>query len=241
MGSRRPAVTLLRPGLRLLGRTVGRQRPTQARDYGDVAVNDADAGQGADVTGDDGLTTHPSRRRRAFGVGLGIAVVGAVSTVVVHDRKSFVDSLHQLGVWPLVASFACGVAGVAASFGMWREVLRGLGVDIPWRVGSRVFFASQLGKYLPGSVWPVVMQMEAGRSRGANRRTMLSANLIVVVMSCSVGLLVACLLLPLHDAHALVRYWWALLALPILVALLHPRDSCDYRSGLRARSPGAAP
>jgi len=29
-----------------------------------------------------------------------------------------------------------------------------------------VFFVSQLGKYMPGSVWPIVMQMEAGRPPG---------------------------------------------------------------------------
>jgi uncharacterized membrane protein YbhN (UPF0104 family) len=31
------------------------------------------------------------------------------------------------------------------------------------------------------------------------------------------------LLLPLHDAHPLGRYWWALIALPFLLGLLHPR------------------
>jgi glycosyltransferase 2 family protein len=142
---------------------------------------------------------------------------------------------------------------VAATFAMWREVLRGLGVIMPWGAAARVFFTSQLGKYLPGSVWPIVLQMEAGRSRGASRRTMIAGNLINVVMACCTGLLVACLLLPLYDAHALARYWWALLALPVLLSLLHPRalpalldlafamlrrpplgERLDVRSGLRA-------
>jgi glycosyltransferase 2 family protein len=38
-----------------------------------------------------------------------------------------------------------------------------------------------------------------------------------------VGLLVACATLPLFDTDALRHYWWVLLALPLLVALLHPR------------------
>jgi hypothetical protein len=42
-------------------------------------------------------------------------------------------------------------------------------------------------------------------------------------LGCSVGLILACLLLPLSDSRALSQYWWLLLALPFLLALLHPR------------------
>jgi hypothetical protein len=83
---------------------------------------------------------------------------------------------------------------------------------------------SQLGKYLPGSVWPIVMQMEAGRSRGANRKTMLAANLITVVLSVCVGVVLAGLLLPFSVPAALERFWWALAALPLLLVLAHPRS-----------------
>jgi len=52
---------------------------------------------------------------------------------------------------------------------------------------------------------------------------MLGANLLSIVLGCTVALGVACLLLPLYDAHALARYWWGLLVLPVLLVLLHPR------------------
>jgi glycosyltransferase 2 family protein len=116
-----------------------------------------------------------------------------------------------------------GALGVAAMFPIWREVLAGLGVRLHWGAGARVFFTSQLGKYVPGSVWPVLMQMEAGRARGASRRTMLGGNLLTIVLSCCVGLLVACIALPAWSPHALTHYWWVFLSLPFLVVLLHPR------------------
>ena len=84
---------------------------------------------------------------------------------------------------------------------------------MPWGAGGRVFFVTQMGKYVPGSVWPVVMQMEAGKARGASRRTMLSANLIMLAMNCCIGLLLVCALLSAYDAQALARYWWGLLAI----------------------------
>lgn len=193
------------------------------------------------------------RIRTVVGVLVVVLVVVTACYAIYRQRHSFVDALNKMGIGAMLLALLLGMAGVAAALPIWREVLHGLGVVMPWSVSARVFFLSQLGKYLPGSVWPVIMQMEAGRSRGAGRRTMLAANLITLVMSCCVGLVVACLLLPLYDAHALARYWWALLALPVLLALLHPRampalldrlfalihrpplgQRLDVRSGLRA-------
>jgi uncharacterized membrane protein YbhN (UPF0104 family) len=163
------------------------------------------------------------RRRTAAGAVLVLAVIGGAGYAISKERQTFVDTLRHVGVWPLAASFACGLIGIAATFPLWREVLDGLGVELPWGPAAQVFFVSQLGKYVPGSVWPVVMQMEAGRARNASRRTMFSANLITIVLNCCIGLIVACLLLPAYDIGAVTRYWWALAALPFLLALLHPR------------------
>jgi glycosyltransferase 2 family protein len=142
---------------------------------------------------------------------------------IYRDRQPFADALRSIGPVAIVVSFLAGVVGVALTYPVWRAILGGLDVDMPFAIGGRVFFTSQLGKYLPGSVWPVVMQMEAGKARGASRRTMLVANLMTLAVSCCVGLLLACVLLSVFDSSALAHYWWALLAVPFLVALLHPR------------------
>jgi hypothetical protein len=89
--------------------------------------------------------------------------------------------------------------------------------------GAQVYFTTQLGKYIPGSVWPAVMQMEEGRRHGASRATMLWANLCALLLNCAVGLILACILLPVYDASAFHRYWWILVAIPALVAAVHPK------------------
>ncbi len=153
-----------------------------------------------------------------------LAVVAAAAAWALYrDHRAFVSTYRRIGPAPVVVSFAFGLVGVGATFPQWRDILAGLGVDLPWGDGSRVFFTSQLGKYLPGSVWPALLQMEAGRRRGAARATMLWANLASLVVSCAVGLTVASVLLPAYDAAALRRYWWGLLAIPFLLAALHPR------------------
>lgn len=151
------------------------------------------------------------------------AALGAAAWKLFDDRHDFVGTFERIGAVPVVASVACGLVGVGATYPMWRETLKGLGVTLPVRDGARVYFVTQIGKYLPGSVWPAVMQMEAGRRRGATRAKMLWANLATILISCAVGLSVAAVLLPVYDRHALNHYWWGLLALPLLMASLHPR------------------
>jgi uncharacterized membrane protein YbhN (UPF0104 family) len=153
-----------------------------------------------------------------------VAVAVAFAVLAVYDeRHPFYSALHRMGPWPIFLSLGLGILGMGSTFPVWKEVLGGLGVDLTWQDSSRVFFVSQMGKYAPGSVWPVLMQMEAGRSRGASRRTMIGANLVAVVITCSTGLAISCVILPFHGRQALDRYWWALALLPCLLALLHPR------------------
>ena len=89
-----------------------------------------------------------------------------------------------------------------------------------------MFYTSQLGKYLPGSVWPVVAQVQLGARWGAPRKVMLAASMLLLVMLTVTGILVGALLLPWSSPDGLHRYWWLLVLLPPLVVLLHPRVVC---------------
>lgn len=165
-----------------------------------------------------------SRPREIVAVVLLVLVLVAVVVVVSRNWQAFIDSIHKIGVGAVALSLAAALAGVFATCMQWRSVLIGLNVRFGFLQGARVFFVSQLGKYLPGSVWPVVMQMEAGRSRGAHRKTMLAANLITVLLSVCVGVVFAGLLLPFSSPAALHRFWWTIAALPLLLILAHPRS-----------------
>jgi uncharacterized membrane protein YbhN (UPF0104 family) len=121
-------------------------------------------------------------------------------------------------------SVVWGLLAVYVTCEMWRTILRGLGAPAPFRQSSKVFFVSQLGKYLPGSVWPVLAQMEYGRRTHTGRKTMLAANALTVALSLAAGLIVAAGCLPFAGAAGLHRYWWAFACLPLLLGLLHPKS-----------------
>ncbi|HSV39668.1 MAG TPA: lysylphosphatidylglycerol synthase domain-containing protein [Nocardioidaceae bacterium] len=152
-----------------------------------------------------------------------MAAAAVAAAIALYGQRDVVgESLAEIGTWPVAVSLGLALLGVGLTFLEWNAVLRGLGVEIRARSGVRVYFLSQIGKYLPGSVWPIVMQMEAGRARGASRRTMLSTSLLTLVIGCAVGLLVACALVPFSSVTGLERYWWTLVALPFLLVLLLP-------------------
>jgi uncharacterized membrane protein YbhN (UPF0104 family) len=165
-----------------------------------------------------------SRRRELLSWLVLVLVLVAVVAVVARNWQAFIDSIGKIGIGGVALSLAAAVLGVVGNYLQWRSVLIGLDVRFGVLQGARVFFVSQLGKYLPGSVWPIVMQMEAGRRRGASRTTMLAANLITVLLSLCVGLVLAALLLPFSSPAALHRFWWALAVLPVLLVLAHPRS-----------------
>jgi uncharacterized membrane protein YbhN (UPF0104 family) len=153
---------------------------------------------------------------------------------IVHRWADFRDSLSDLS-WPvLVAAFALGVGNIGTAGIAWWVLLRDLGSHLPLPAALRVFFVSQLGKYLPGSVWPLLAQAELGLDRGVPRRRSVVVGLVTIGTSLAAGLLVACATLPFAAPQAAASRWWALLALPILLVMLHPRviHACAQR-GLR--------
>jgi uncharacterized membrane protein YbhN (UPF0104 family) len=164
------------------------------------------------------------KRLSSFAPYLFIGVAGAAALYAVgRNRQQLVAVLDQLDPLAILISMLFGVLGTVATFFLWRQVLMGYGVDPPQSDSFHVFFVSQLGKYLPGAVWPVVAQMEFGKKIGAGRRTMLATNALTLALGLTVGLLVGAALLPFASISALRTFRWFFLFLPVLVALLHPR------------------
>ena len=183
----------------------------------------ADAAPGA-PDASPSVTPRSSSLRRAVQLAVLVLVVAAATWTVFQNRQSFVETVRSVGWGGVLLALVAGLLGVGVSGLEWRAVLGGFGVRLGVADALGVFFVSQLGKYLPGSVWPVVMQMEAGRQRGASRKTVLTANLVAIALSLATGLVIAGALLPFSSPDALRRFWWALAALPVVVVLALPRS-----------------
>lgn len=126
--------------------------------------------------------------------------------------------------WPyMVAALVAGLLGLGAWMLAWRAILVGLGSPLPLRAAVRVYFVAQLGKYIPGSVWALVAQMELAKEHHVPRQRGASAALLAMASTVATGCAVAAVTLPLTSSEATRRFWWLLILAPVFLALLHPR------------------
>jgi uncharacterized membrane protein YbhN (UPF0104 family) len=161
-----------------------------------------------------------SRRLRTIGLP---AALGLATYAIVAQWSDIRHSLDRVGIVAPLLSLAAALVGLGAGALAWRALLADVGVPLPLGAATRVFFVGQLGKYLPGGLWPVIAQMELGRDIGAGRRQVGAVGVVVMAVNVVTGLLVAVVCLPFTSSSALHRVGWLLGFLPFVVALLHPR------------------
>ena len=148
------------------------------------------------------------------------AILFVALAFALRDRWAEVrHELATLDAVPLWSSLVMALLGVGASSGIWHQVFRGLGEPLRLGVSLRIFYVGQIGKYLPGAVWPAVTQAALAREHGVAPRATVSAVTLFLWVHLITGTAIAvAVLVGTGDLP------WPLLAtLPMLVALLTPR------------------
>ncbi|HEV7722786.1 MAG TPA: lysylphosphatidylglycerol synthase domain-containing protein [Iamia sp.] len=158
----------------------------------------------------------------------GLVVGGVTGAFVVNELASEWSRVREAvteasPVWILVG-LACCALGMTSIGWAWADVLALLGAPVARGRVLAWYFVGELGKYLPGGVWPVLGRGELARRGGvAGPRAYASVALSLVTLYLA-AMLVAVGLLPfaLGDdgpgATALL-----LLLLPLGLGALHPK------------------
>ena len=132
---------------------------------------------------------------------------------------------HSLGQIGMLASFEALLALFVAQFAnlkVWQVLLAGLGSPLRISVAGRILLIGQLGKYLPGSVWPILTQMELGAQAKVPRPRSASASVLAMLLSLCVGLVVAMVTVPFAAVHS-DDYLWVFVLVPLIAACFHPK------------------
>lgn len=145
-------------------------------------------------------------------------VLGGYAVAAQWPRVSL--SIVRIGLPTVAAALALVLLALLAMVLCWRELLSGLGSRLPVRAAARIVFLGQLGKYLPGAVWPVLTQMELGRAYRVPRHRSASASVLFMLVVLLTGLLTALVMLPFTGAPT---YRWTFAVVPFLLVCLHPR------------------
>lgn len=185
-----------------------------------------------------GRTDHDIRREQGTGVQrvrpnlstvmliiryvLVIAVVGFAVYYLASQWDEVSDAISNISWLSIVVSFTVLMLGMAAGTMSWISLLNGLGPRVTVPRAAQVMLVGQLGKYVPGSVWSYLLQMELGRQYGISRPRVLITSLYVAGIGVVSSLVLGGLALPtvLRGHRELL---WLFPLLPIGLVCLHPR------------------
>lgn len=151
-----------------------------------------------------------------------VTVVGFAVFYLVSQWDEVSQAVKVIAPTSIILSMVMVAAGLGFGTLSWIIILNGLGPRVPVLRGAQILLVGQLGKYVPGSVWSYVMQMELGRQYGVARPRVLITSLyaagVGVVASLILGSFALPVIVPDHP-----QLLWLYVLLPIGLVCLHPK------------------
>ncbi|MFF0144682.1 hypothetical protein ATK36_3138 [Amycolatopsis sulphurea] len=169
--------------------------------------------------------TRKSARARVLDVARWVAillVVGFAAKQLASNWSEFWHTLSEVAWQSSVLSLVALVAAIMVSTWGWQILVDHLGKPIGYARGAQICLVGSLGKYVPGSVWAYLLQMELGRKAGLARARIFTGSLIQLGVSVVSALVVSLLAAPAVFSNS-PRAMWLFVLIPLGLALLHPR------------------
>ncbi len=153
---------------------------------------------------------------------LTVATVVAFAAVQVARQWPEVSGTVRSLPWGnVLLAVLVTAAGVLLGPLVWRAALASLSTRVRIPEAATIYLVGQLGKYVPGSVVALLLQMELARSAGISRVRGLTASLLTAGVAVVTSLLAGLFAIPaLADSRPALLWLFALL--PVGFALLHP-------------------
>ncbi len=167
------------------------------------------------------LAARSNKRRRFVRALKVVVVVGVIVALALSVRSQWDTVRHDFARLPVrdgIAAIALALVATGSALLGWRVLLADLGSRLPLVASLYVYALSQLGKYVPGSVWPVLGQMELGRAFQIPRLRSATAFLLSLFGSLVSATAVGGLL-----AFTSPGWGRAFALLPLVLVIMHPR------------------
>lgn len=152
---------------------------------------------------------------------LAIALAMAIWAVVTQ-WDDITTAVAGMSTWLLAGSLLASICYVVLTMLAWRVLLADMGTYLPLSAAARIFFVSQLGKYLPGGVWNILAAAELGADHQIPRRRSVSVMAVSVIISIVTGLALTTGTMPFAPQEVAQQYWWTFLLLPVFLIVLLP-------------------
>ena len=107
--------------------------------------------------------------KNAIRYGFLAVALGLLAWAVIAEWDEVSAALSSLSWGAIVGAGLAATLALGVNALSWREVMVSVGLEASVPSALRVFLLSQVGKYVPGSVWPVLAQAEFARDHGVTR------------------------------------------------------------------------
>lgn len=151
-----------------------------------------------------------------------LVATGLLVWAIAASWPEFTSALADLTWHAVAGALVASVAALVVNAMSWRAVMRAVGLQAHIGESMRVFLVSQVGKYVPGSVWPILVQAEFARDHGVSRARAATGSIVAMVVGVVTAAVVGVLGLALSTPTALGEYWWVILVGALLASLLVP-------------------
>lgn len=129
---------------------------------------------------------------RILKVVLGSAAVFFIARALATSWPSVVSSIGVIGWAPLLGGFALLLISTLLQLVAWIMTLRSYGAPrIPIKHAAATYTVSQIAKYVPGSIWPAVIQSQFGKRYDVKPSTMYASFTIQLASSVAVAALLS--------------------------------------------------
>lgn len=153
-----------------------------------------------------------------------LVLAGAIYSLVSQwDEVS--ATLLSLPWQSVVLSTLMVVIGVFIGPVVWKIVLSDLGAPVRYIDAAKFYLVGQLGKYIPGAVWAVLLSMELAKEAGVNRARSFTAGLVATGLGVVASLIAGLAALPviLQGGEESKQLLWLFALLVVGLAFLHPK------------------
>ena len=105
----------------------------------------------------------------AIGVLIALAACAFVARTLLRDRHQISEALAGASPGWIALAAVLAVVGMTAIAVPWRQAIRVFGDDLPLSQVIARYFVGEIGKYLPGGVWPILGRGELATRWGVRR------------------------------------------------------------------------
>jgi uncharacterized membrane protein YbhN (UPF0104 family) len=160
---------------------------------------------------------------RFVGIVVVLLIFGVMLRTLYHGWEEIVAYDWNLDYPALLIAFSLMLLATAFYAYLWKLILEGLGTPLSYRKSYRIFFLSQLGRYLPGKVWSVLGLVYLSQKEGVSKvisGVSVTLQLLLQIVS---GTMVFVVTLPFwRSVDSVGHLSMLLLLIPLGLILLHP-------------------